>query len=124
MISSVGSFGLGLRIAEHGASRGPEHGLRHGRSGSGASTAGGVDATCIRFGSGVLGVPRSLMFVHHCSGCSCLMCSMQHSVGLFVRMDVASARLTIVHVAHLHQGLWAERGAHNFTAFSRSMTAT
>jgi len=47
----------------------------------------------------------------------------RHSVGLFVRIGVASVGLTIVQVAHLHQGLWAE-GAHNLTAFSRSMTAT
>jgi len=38
-------------------------------------------------------------------------------------MGVASAGLTIVQVAHLHQGLWGG-GAHNLTAFSRSMTAT
>jgi len=38
-------------------------------------------------------------------------------------MGVARARLTIMQVAHLHQGLCTGEGAHNLTAFSRSMTA-
>jgi len=39
-------------------------------------------------------------------------------------MGTGSVGLTMVQVAHLHQGLWLGRGAHNFMAICRSMIAS